>query len=205
MSKPNLLFAIDVSGTPFTKTIVSCVSFDMKNSPQFIKNFNYKFKSIKNKKGKDLTYNQLKEILEYLDDNKIRSCCAYFTKNDWDYSLSDIPKEKAYHVEKIFGIIYFMILEKNAKPKYPNLVHLCEENFMDIKTVRNSCRKIANMRGFDFNFSISSAKYDEYIRISDLVASGVRNINASDLDCYTYCNVMKKVRLTKEYIQKVFR
>jgi len=203
--KPNLLFAIDVSGTPYTETIIACVSFNLKNSPELLSKFNKKFSNIKNKKGKDLTHKQLKEILQFLDENRVRSCCAYFTKNDWEYAISSSPKNKAYVKEKIFGIIYFMILEKNAKPRYSYSVNVCEENFMKIDTVISSCRKIAKMRGFDFNISKSSAKYNQYIRISDIVAAAIRNIKFKDLQKYRYCHVMKKVRLPQEYIKKVFR
>ena len=117
MFKPNLLFAIDVSGTPYKETIISCVSFNIKNSTEVLTAFNKKFKKYKNKKGKDLTHTQLKEILEFLDDNKIRSHCLYFSTNDWTYALSRVPANKAYQKEKIFGILYFCVLEKNAKPR----------------------------------------------------------------------------------------
>jgi len=116
-----------------------------------------------------------------------------------------VPEDKADKIERIFGIVYYMILEKNAKPRYPYLINLCEENFMDVDKVISTCRRIAKMRGFDFSFSKSSAKYNEYIRISDLVASAVRNIKAKDLEDYSYCNVLKKIRLSKMYIKKAFR
>lgn len=106
MFKPNLLFAIDVSGTPYKETIISCVSFNIKNSPQVLDEFNRKFKSYKNKKGKDLTHEKLKEILQFLDNNKIRSSCVYFTANDWNYALSFVPKNKAYQNKKY--LVYFI-------------------------------------------------------------------------------------------------
>lgn len=205
MFNPDLLFAIDVSGTPFTKTVVSCVSFNINYCSKFLSDFNKNFKYIKNKKGKDLNNNQLKDILKFLDYNKIRSLCAYISRNDWEYALSNIPENKAHKVERIFGIIYFIILEKNAKTKHPYLVNLCEENFMQIDRVISTCRRIAKMRGFDFSFSKSSAKYNEYIRISDLVASAVRNIKTTELQNYSYCNVLSKIRLPEMYIKKAFR
>lgn len=204
MFKPNLLFSIDVSGTPYKETIISCVSFNIKNSPQVLYEFNRKFKNYKNKKGKDLTHEKLKEILQFLDDNKIRSSCVYFTANDWNYALSSVPKNKAYQKEKIFGILYYCVLERNAKPRYPYIVHICEENFMHIDTVISSCRKIAKMRGYEFNISKSSGKNDEYIRISDFVAAAVRKIKMIDLQEYRYCSVINKFRLNPLYIRKVF-
>jgi hypothetical protein len=202
--KPNLLFSIDVSGTPFTRTIVSCVSFNLKNSPQVLDKFNKEFRNYKNKKGKDLKHDKLMEIIKFLDDNKIRSSCACFTANDWKYALKETPENKAYRKEKIFGIIYYMILEVNAKPRYSYSVNVCEENFMDIDRVISSCRKIAKMRGYDFNFSKSTGKYNEYIRIADYVASSIRKIKNDDLKDYKYCKIMNKVRLPLPYIKKVF-
>ena len=204
MFKPNLLFTIDVSGTPFGETIIACVSFNVKYSHKIIHEFNKKFKTFKNKKGKDLNYNQLKDVLQFLDDNEVRSYCIYFTTNDWKYALSVTPEDKAFKIEKIFGILYYIILEKNAKARYPYLVNVCEERFMRIDTVISACIKIAKMRGREFNISKSSAKLNEYIRISDYVASAIRNIKDKDLQSYTYCNVIKKVRLPPEYIKKVF-
>jgi hypothetical protein len=122
--KPNLLFAIDVSGTPFTTTIIGCVSFNIKNSPQNITKFKKKFKKHKNKKGKDLDHGKLAEILQFLDKNKIRSNCIYLNSNDWKYILGSIPKNKAYRKEKVFGILYYLALKENSKPKYPYLVIL---------------------------------------------------------------------------------
>lgn len=75
---------------------------------------------------------------------------------------------------------------------------------MHIDTVISSCRKISKMRGYEFNISKSSGKYDEYIRISDFVAAAVRKIKMNDLQKYKYCNVINKFRLNPLYVRKVF-
>jgi hypothetical protein len=96
VQKPNLLFAIDVSGTPYNETIVGCASFNLIDSPQILSDFNQTFRKFKNKKGKDLDYNQLKHILKYLDNQRIRTNSLCLTSNDWRYALSLIPEHKTY-------------------------------------------------------------------------------------------------------------
>lgn len=204
MQKPNLLFAIDVSGTPYSDTIIGCISFNLLDSPQVLQDFNKTFLKYKNKKGKDLDHNQLKHILSFLDEHKIRSNSLYLTSNDWTYILSLIPGQKAYKKEKIFGILYYLVLEWNTKPMYPYLVNVCEESFMKTDIAISTCRTIAKMRGKEYHFSKGTGKINDYIRIADFIASSVRKIKNKDLESFRYCCQVKKLKVPQEYIAKVF-
>lgn len=204
MIKPNLLFSIDVSGTPYNETIIGCVSFNLRYSPQFLKDFKTTFRKIYRKKGKDLNYNQLKKILQFLDNNKVRSNSIYMTTNDWEYALSLIPENKTYKKEKIFGILYYQVLEWNTKLRHPYMVNICEENYMKTDTAISAFRTIANMRHKEYNITKGSGKSNDYIKIADYIASATRKIKANEFNNYMYCQQMKKLRIPKQYIRKVF-
>lgn len=204
MTKPNLLFSIDVSGTPYTETIISCVCFNLRYSVQFLKNFKRTFKKHYRKKGKDLNYNQLKDILQFLDDNSMRSNSIHMTTNDWEYADSLIQRNKAYKIEKIFGILYFQVLEWNTIPRYPYMVNVCEENFMKIDVVISACRKIANMNHKEYNITKGSGKTNDYIKIADYVASAARKIKYPVFNKYKCCQQIRKYRMPKQYVKKVF-
>lgn len=200
-----MLFAFDVSGMPFTDTIISCVCFNINTSPQVISNFKKRFKKYINKKGKQLNHKILADIMQFLDENKIRSCCMRLSTNDWDYALKKVPIGKGYRKEKILGIYYYILLEPNSKYKFPYSVNVCEESFMKIDKVISSCRIIAKMRGKDFSFSKGRDKTNDYIKIADYVASATRNMNLNKLiSNYKYYRFYKP-RLPAEYIQKVFK
>lgn len=205
MYHPDLKFAIDVSGTPFGKTIIGCISVKSNDYSSFISNYKKTFKKIWRRKGKDLTYNELKKILKYLDQRKIRSLSMSINANDWTYILAKIPKDKAYRTEKLFGVLYYMVLKTYSIPKKPYSVTVCEENFMDIKTVRSSCRKIAKLRGMEYNISISSGRYDDLVRIADVIASCGRNIKKNQLDQFKFHIHKNKIRIPEQFISKVFR
>lgn len=204
MYELNLLFAIDVSGNPYKDTIIGCVSFNQNNAPKILSEFNQKFKKFKNKKGKDLDHRQLKQILSFLDKYKIRSNFLNMTSNDWKYALSLIPEQRGYKKEKIFGILYYIVLEWNTKTKFPYIVNICEENFMKTDIAISSCRTIAKMRGKEYQFSKSTGKFNDYIRIADYIASAGRKIKNKDLQSFQYCSQVKKLRIPPEYIKKVF-
>ena len=203
MYKPNLLFAIDVSGIPFGNTIISCVCFNVKHSPRIIYDFKKNFKRYKNKKGRQLNHTILSDIIQFLDDNKVRLNCMRITANDWRYALSVVPQNKAYKKEKLCGIFYYMLLESNSKYKCSYSVNMCKENFMDIDIVRKTCRTIAKMRGMEYEFSIGHDKSNAYIKIADYVASATRNMKPKELNSYRYYKCYK-LRLPKEYVKKAF-
>jgi hypothetical protein len=203
VAKTNLLFAIDVSGIPPKNTITSCVCFDMHTSHQILNTFKKKFKKDINKKGRHLDNHKLGKILKFLDNNKIRSYSTQYNSPNWEYAISLVPPKKAYKIEKIFGIIYYILLEKNSKPRHSYIVHACQESFMDINTVISACRSIAKMRGMDYNITTGSDKFDDYIKIADYVAAATRKIKYNKLKSYKYHNLIKAY-LPKEYIKKVF-
>lgn len=206
LARPNLLFAIDVSGIPYAKTYIGCASFNLKNSDETISLFRKTFKNIKNKKGKDISSkDDLFNIVKFLDQKNIKSTCVVMNVNDWEYNLARVPKEKGYVKERLMGILYFKALNKYSIPDNSYTVHLCNENFMKIDHVISTFNRLSKMHGIEYNIAVSSGKYDDYVKIADYVASATRKIKASRLDQLKYYSIISKVRISDNLLNKAFR
>lgn len=200
----NTLFAIDVSGIPpKEKTCISCVSFDLHKSSIFFNRFKKKFKKQFRKKGRYLESYDLTKILEFLDANNVISNSTIYNTNNWQYVLRRVPKHRAYKIEKLCGIIYYLLLQRNSKYRRSYIVHVCSEDFMKIKTVISSCGTIAKMRGMDYDILTGSDSYDKHIKIADYVATATRKLKEEELNHFRYYNLVK-AHIPDEFIKKVF-
>ena len=199
----NLVFSFDLSGQPPGDTHFACVCYDMDYCSDFFTNFKKQFKHSFHKKGKQLDEETLCKMLEFLDDHQIRSYCASYYKNNWDIVFRSIPEKKGYKIDKICGIVYFILLNINTNPHYPYTIHVCKESFLDIDTVIGTCKDIAKMRGKNFNFAVGTDKQNDYIKISDFVASATRKIKLEKLKSYRFYN-HNKAHISNDYRVKAF-
>ena len=75
---------------------------------------------------------------------------------------------------------------------------------MNIDHVKTTLRRIAKMRGRDFDITIGTGKYDKCIKMADYIASATRKVKSKKLINYQYYNKIR-TPLPKLYIQKAFR
>ncbi len=170
----NFIFVIDVSGNPYQNTYISLVSFSNKYH-KVVKDFRFQFSGIYRQKGSDLKEHKLKSIVTFLSDSNVFMRSMHFSNVDWNYY-----KEKygthAFFKEKIFSIIYFMLLQQVSLQNKRYRVTVDKENFMDINKVVESCNKIAKANDYFFDFNISHTKIDELIKFADYTASAHRKV-----------------------------
>ena len=203
MTNIDLRFSIDLSGVPPKYTIFSSVSFNLKYYNQFISNFKNKFRKLIVKKGRTLTKKELENILIYLDEHNIRSYNTIYNVNNWNYAYSLVPENKAYKKERLCGIIYYLLLEKNTLQNHSYSVTVCNENHMKIDHVVSTCRILSNMNKRDYNISISSDKYDFHVKIADYVASATRKLKIEKLNEFKHYHLIK-AQIPQKYIKKIF-
>ena len=203
MVKPNLFFAIDISGIPPKNTCIGCVCINLKVLSKFEKEFNIRFKKNIHKKGRQLDYFQLEQIMSFFDEYQIRSCSTVYNTQIWDGALRLVPKNKAYKIEKILGIVYFLLLNEYSRSNNSYLVHICEESQLKINVIRSACRELGGANNILYNITVGNDRQDFAIKMADYVASATRKIKFDKLKKCRYFRYTK-AHLSDEHIRKVF-
>ena len=205
MAKIGIHFVIDVSGTPYGKVIMGLVSFNTNLINEILKAFKREFPQLRRskRKGSKLAKNELKKIIEFLDQRKVRMVSICFNAEDWKYYKSKYG-DRAHFKERIFGILYFMLLREIAYTNYKYRVTVCEESFIKIEKVLDTCRRLAKANKYEFDLSTGYAKFDELIRFADYVASAQRKIDAKDLKQFKYYKILNN-EISARDIYKAFR
>lgn len=194
--------AIDVSGHPLEKVIIGLIKLSLLDINKIMRNFKKSFPQYWRKKGYNLNHENLKEILEFLNNNKVQMRVLHFSGNDWHFYKSKLSK-KGYVEEKIFGILYFKLLEDVTKEYNNYTVITCIESFMNINQVLNACNKLAKMKHRFFDFSFGHAKLNQAIKLADYVASSGRKLKKDDLKVYKNFKIIDK-KIPLDYSKKTF-
>ena len=106
-----------------------------------------------------------------------------FTSNDWHFVYSSFPN-KAYIKEKIFGILYFSILQDIVYKRYRHPVVMCIESHIDITRAQKICNKLAEINNFKFNFSYGHQGENRDIQMADYIAAAGRKMKRKKLEKY---------------------
>lgn len=200
-SMTNFIFVIDVSGNPYQNTYISLVSV-IDNYHRIVKDFRFQFPDACRQKGSDLKEHKLKSIVSFLSDNGVLMRSMAFSNTDWNYYRQKYGNN-AYFKEKIFSVIYFMLLENVSSHNKSYRVTVDKENFMNIDKVLESCKKIARANKYFFNFNVSHIKLDELIKFADYTASAHRKVDVNHLKLIRNLRFINST-LSGLYLKKVF-
>lgn len=177
------VFAMDLSGVPPQhNTVIGLVRFEYDKKDKLVKNFKNKFSKYLKKKGWELDRYNLRRMLEFLGENDIKMVAVKCTLYNWNRRYSNLPKDSAFKMERLYGILYFLALkELSRKGKHYDVV-ACTETFMDMGRVLTTCKRLAKYYGIDYSFSLSSGNLNFTIKIADYVAAAGRKFKRVDLD-----------------------
>jgi len=162
--------------------VIGLVRFEYNNIEKFNKKFRTRFSKILRKKGKELNREELRRILEFLNEENISVGAVKCTKYNWDRRFSNLPKQSPFKKERLYGILYFLALKMLSERGKHYSVVVCKESFMDINRVLLTCKDLAKYHGLYYDFSTSSGNLNFTIRIADYVASAGRKFKYIDLD-----------------------
>ena len=195
---------IDVSGNPYEKTVIGLVTFNPHTANNIIKEFRKKFPQFSKAriKGKKLNSSELRAIIAFLNSRKVHMYSIVFDNKKW-FGFKTIYGKRAFFKEKIFAILYFMLLSRFAYQKYKYPITVCKENFMNIEKVIVYCKKLAKANKYDFDFSVAYAKSNDFLKFADFVASARRKCSSNYLKPYKrFCTITTKIN--QLYINKLF-
>lgn len=180
--KPGLQFYIDVSGQPKSDVYIGMISIQNHQAIKVIKSVKKKFPWLfqRKKKASTLKPNEIDSIISLLNGLGVRMVCTQFKSKNWKDLMEFCGKGKSHNYEKIFSALYFQTLKKHSKKENNYPVTVCVENFMDIDKVLNYLKKISSANGFNYQPSKSQARFNEMLKIADIVASiGRKNKSAN--------------------------
>lgn len=112
--------------------------------------------------------------------------------------------KKGYIVERLFAILYFMLLRKFAYPNYKYPVVVCKENYLRIEKVLDTCRRLAKANKYDFDFSVGYAKHNVLIKFADYVAAAYRKVDYKTLKQFRFYNILDN-EIDRRDAYKAFR
>lgn len=196
---------IDVSGNPYEKIVVGLVTFNPHTVTSILKEFRAQYPQFNKAKIKGVKLNarELRTIIRFLNSKNVHMYAITFGNRSWQKYKSTYG-ERGFFKEKIFGVLYFMLLSGFAFKKYKYPIVVCKENFMDIEKVEDYCKKLAKANKYDFDFSTGYAKSNELLKFADFVASACRKCSKAYLKPYKHFHRISS-KLPQEYLDKLFR
>jgi len=203
--KENLNFAIDVSGQPYSRVIVGLIAYDKNHINRVRKDFNKQFPRFlsKKRKGSTLKSHELTGIIKFMNSKSILMRTINFTTSDWERHREQL-KGRTYFAEKMYALLYFRILKTLTLPGHHYSVTLCNEQYLNIDRLLITLRRLAKANRFFFDLSISSAKFNQDIKLADYVAAGYRKVPLDQLQKYSNYKVVRK-NISQRDLNKAFK
>lgn len=202
-TKSRYEFYLDLSGTlkrSRDDIYIGCVLIpDLYKSP-FRDKFYREFPSLRSfkKKGTSLDPNKLKQIISYMDEQKIKMCCVVLKRHilkqierdlkEKFSNVKNVPKEKVslrFFEERTIASVYFYALSQYAWRGYPYNCFSCMETQFDIQQSFVALSRISYNRGFHFKVACIPRRTEHMIKFADFVASAGRRLDKFIIDRYT--------------------
>ncbi len=203
--KTSLSFAIDVSGQPYDTVIVGLIAYDKNHINRFRKDFNTEFPRFlsKKQKGSILKSHDLSRIIGFVDSHNIKMGVISFTTSDWERYIKQY-RGMAFFKEKMYALLYFRLLKVFTYPKHNYQITLCSESYLNIERLQTTLRRLAKANRFDYDLSISSAKFNQNIKFADYVAAAYRKLPFNDFKMYGNYHIIRK-DIPQRDLDKAFR
>lgn len=197
-------FFIDVSGQPYGEIyigMVSLITYDMgKLEKNFRKDYSEFYRS--KQKGAKRKPNELITILKFLNKNGVHMKTVSFKSKKW-FEFREQYQDKAFLKEKIYGLLYFMLLKEVASPYKTYSVIVCNENYLNISKVLYYCNKLAKANKFNFSFSTAYVNSNRLLKFADYVASAHRKVKRKYLESIKNYQIIND-EIPSQYIKKIF-
>ena len=204
-------FLGDISGIPKknTKTkkyenvmigVVTVNKFTIKNDLKDIQN---KFPSYWNKKGNQLTDNQLEKIIDYLNKKNMKMITVHFYKSDWDKYRKKYINEANFE-EKVMSILYFYALKFSARSKYRYNALLDNDTNFGIIQCTKICNRLLREQHLNIEISFGYREVHEELRLPDWVAQARKKIAIKKLNKYKNFYILEN-KMPKMYLLKTFK
>ena len=209
-------FYLDMSGTLKRSNddiFVGCILVPDLYKSAFREKFYNHFPSLRafHKKGSSLQPTKLKEIVEYIDNDGIKTSCIvlkrYLINKIRDeiinafHNEKRIPRDKVnlrFFEEKVIASVYFEVLVPHARTGYPYNCFSCPETQFDIQQMFVALNRIAYPRKFHLRMASIPRRTEHMVKFADYVASSGRHLDKS---IFNNLNNFKFIEYKPDYTQ----
>lgn len=205
MSKLVLNLGIDVSGQPTEDVYVGLVSIKTDQINKIEKLFKNKFPKLYRgkQKGTKLKEEELKKIIQFLDENFVFMYCNYISNSDW-FILKNQYKNKANFYERIYALLYFGIIHSFVFKHYPQNLVVCKEEYINTNATLKYLQYLAKSNDYTIIASIGYANSNFIIKLADLVAAAGRKIPNKNLTEFKKYKLLHLRELDHKFFDKIF-
>jgi len=193
-------FYVDMSGQPSGDDLyIGCIFINDSYVGQFLNEFYKAFPYLRrfNKKSTTLSPEKIKEVINYINDKKIRMICLKFhkhklnkyyreiseTKNKFNYGR----KIKLYKFkEKIIGTLYFYLIKHLAWKRWHYGFECCIESHLRILDVLHALNKLSRRDGYVIHSRYNHRRNQHMLKFADFIAGAGRKLDDSVLKNFKY-------------------
>lgn len=176
-----------MSGSPGETQSYGLVSFNLINKHEIIEGFFNEFPEVNYTKGHQLSRYRILEMVRYLNERNVRMVVLIFPKNKWSFFRRILGDQHEF-LEKIAGILFFMLMHPVTRRESRYSVSTCVENQLGkIERVMHHCSRLMNTNRVELDFVFSRGTYNRGVKIADIIAySGhvIKEKNISDIKNY---------------------
>lgn len=176
---------IDVSGGPFQTTAFGLFSINRTFMNKFYKNFKREFPRYLSKrvKASNLSNEELERIVKFFNSNGAHMRVAVFENKDWLNHKKKYAHRKKYFQERIYGIIYCILLKTCSYRNYPYPVTICKERYLSKPEMAlKICKEISAFSKYNFSLSFGDRKVNDELKFADFIAGAGLKLDKNFLD-----------------------
>ena len=203
-------FLFDISGVPnkgksgeYELVIVGCVSVNAITLNDLLDNFKSDFPTLWDKKGSQLTAEQLEIVIDYLNNNKARMLSVPFRPVDWQKYKRKF-KDEAHLEEKIMSLLYFKPLNVFTRQSSTYTVLYDSDTTFNIKQSVKLVQRLSRQLGYTFQPSFGYADLNLELKFADWVASARRKMDEDTLRKYRYYYLLNS-KIPHNQLKYVFK
>jgi len=210
-------FFVDVSGQPNNNDdiYIGCILLNEKFRSTFIERFYNKFPYLRafKKKATNLSRDALKDVIEFIDSQKLSMACLKFhnykMRKYKKQILEEVKKRTGYKSptiknfeQRILGILYYDLLRVYARKNYHYDVCCCMEP--KIEKILEVIKQLAIRDNYYLHVYPNTRRIEHMLKFADFVAGAGRKVEEFILNNFKYYTFFRGE--PKEYdINKIFR
>ncbi len=198
--------AIDVSGSPYQKTAFGLFSINRNFMNRFYKNFKREFPRYLGKRSKasHLSEQELERIMRFFDSNGAQMRVAVFENKDWSDHKNKYAHRKKFFKERIYGILYCILLKTCSYRNYPYPTTLCKERYLSKPEMAlRICKEISAFSEYNFSLSFGDRKVNDELKFADFVAGAGLKLDKKILETLENFYYIE-IKIPPIYFLKVF-
>jgi hypothetical protein len=183
------IFFVDMGGQPYVDDLfIGGIFINKKFITQFIKDFYNQFPYLRSfkKKSHNLNQDQLRDIINFMSQKRVKMVCIKFHKHKMDKYTRDILERKnrfkrkkvdLFHCkEKILGALYYQLFRVHARKGWHYEFEMCAESHLDVFQLMKALTQLAYRDGYPIHPRTNYRRIQHMLKFADFVAGAGRKL-----------------------------